>query len=61
MVKVTPHKHCIVCGKAVEPEEVFCSEECKQKYESARKRQWIPFVIFFVLMIILIAYSFMAV
>lgn len=35
--KYAPHKHCIVCGRAVPPEEDFCSTECRDKYTSAEK------------------------
>jgi len=39
MPAVIPHKHCVVCGKAIEPDETFCSKACKTKYEEDRKRQ----------------------
>ncbi|VUT26615.1 MAG: hypothetical protein MOIL_01635 [Candidatus Methanolliviera sp. GoM_oil] len=60
MVKAIPHKHCYVCGKVIEPDETFCSEECRQKYESSRRKQWIPFAIFMALMVILLIYSSLA-
>ncbi len=39
MPGIIPHRHCIVCGKAIEPEKVFCSKECEIKYEKERKKQ----------------------
>ncbi len=39
MPTIIPHKHCIVCGKAIDPDKVFCSKECETKYEKERKRQ----------------------
>jgi len=39
MPGIIPHRHCIVCGKAIEPEEIFCSKECKEKYDKERRKQ----------------------
>jgi len=37
--KVAQHRHCQVCGAAVPPEEMVCSEECQHKYDAYRKRR----------------------
>jgi len=39
MPGIVPHRHCIVCGKAIEPEKTFCSDECKMEWEKEKKRQ----------------------
>ncbi|WP_457548743.1 DUF2116 family Zn-ribbon domain-containing protein [Archaeoglobus sp.] len=39
MPGIVPHRHCIVCGKAIEPDQTFCSDECKQIWEKERRRQ----------------------
>jgi predicted nucleic acid-binding Zn ribbon protein len=43
---VTPHKHCLVCGNAVNREESFCDELCESKFKSAQRRQQLIFLIF---------------
>lgn len=39
MPGIVPHRHCIVCGKAIEPDQSFCSDDCKQIWEKERKKQ----------------------
>ncbi|MDI6639586.1 MAG: DUF2116 family Zn-ribbon domain-containing protein [Methanocellales archaeon] len=58
MVRIVPHRHCTMCGKAVEPDETLCSEECTKSFNASQKRQKILFYGFIVLMIILIILSF---
>lgn len=36
---IPPHAHCQICGKAIPVLETFCSEECKQKYDSMMKKR----------------------
>jgi len=36
---IPPHAHCQICGKAIPVSETFCSEECKQKYDSMMKKR----------------------
>lgn len=36
---VVPHKHCVVCGKAVGSEETYCSYECEKEMGKSRKKQ----------------------
>jgi predicted nucleic acid-binding Zn ribbon protein len=37
--KLLQHKHCSVCGKAIQLEDEFCSDECKNKYEQYMKKR----------------------
>ncbi|RLI87121.1 MAG: DUF2116 family Zn-ribbon domain-containing protein [Archaeoglobales archaeon] len=39
MPGIVPHRHCLVCGKAIEPDKNFCSDDCKVAWEKERKRQ----------------------
>ncbi len=39
MPGIIPHRHCVICGKAVEPEVITCSDECQDKLEKERKKQ----------------------
>jgi len=36
---IPPHAHCQICGKAIPVSETFCSEECKEKYNSMMKKR----------------------
>ncbi|MFO7966618.1 MAG: DUF2116 family Zn-ribbon domain-containing protein [Archaeoglobaceae archaeon] len=36
---VVPHKHCVVCGKAIGSEEIYCSTECEKEMIKSRKKQ----------------------
>ena len=49
--KLSPHKHCIICGNAIESDRTFCDELCESKYRSAQRRQQLVFVVFLMLMI----------
>ncbi len=57
MPAIVPHRHCVVCGKAIEPDKQFCSEECEEVYQKERKKQRnymiFMFVMLFVLLIII--------
>jgi len=58
MPGIIPHRHCIVCGKAIEPDKVFCGDDCKKEYERERKRQrnftLMMFALLFLLLIFLL-------
>lgn len=32
------HRHCVVCGKAIEPDKFFCSPTCEDVFKKQRKR-----------------------
>ncbi len=57
MVKVTPHKHCLVCGKAVDEELLYCSEKCEREFSKSQRRQKIFFVGFLLLLALLMLWS----
>ena len=35
---VEDHKHCVVCGKAVSVDKLFCSPECEDRLKQQQKR-----------------------
>ena len=37
--KVTQHAHCQMCGKSVPVGETLCSEDCRQRYNTVRKKR----------------------
>jgi predicted nucleic acid-binding Zn ribbon protein len=39
MPGIVPHKHCIVCGKAVEPDKVYCSSSCEEDMKRGQRKQ----------------------
>ncbi|MBO8182913.1 MAG: DUF2116 family Zn-ribbon domain-containing protein [Archaeoglobus sp.] len=39
MPGIIPHRHCVICGKAIEPDQVTCSEECQQTLEKEKRKQ----------------------
>jgi len=57
MAKVAPHKHCLVCGKAVDEDLLYCSDQCEKDFSSSQKKQKIFFVGFLVLMALLLLWS----
>ena len=51
--KWEPHKHCSVCGLAMEPssDTEFCSSDCEFKYTKWQKKQkkkdkWMTYIMF---------------
>lgn len=59
-MKPVPHRHCSVCGKAVEPEAKVCSEECGGVVAGQRRRQRLVLLLFFALMGLLLALNLFA-
>ena len=52
-LEIPEHRHCQMCGKAIPPSEVFCSQECKEKIEKfVRKRRILLLVMYALLMAI---------
>jgi predicted nucleic acid-binding Zn ribbon protein len=49
------HKHCINCGISIPPEEVFCSEKCREEYMKKRKKALRSQQIFLLMMLAIIA------
>jgi len=50
MTEIPLHKHCLICGNAVRPDENFCDELCESKFKSAQRKQQLLFVAFIVIM-----------
>jgi predicted nucleic acid-binding Zn ribbon protein len=51
---IVPHRHCVVCGKAIEADKFVCSEECQEKLDKERKRQRNFTIFMFALLIIVL-------
>gem|GEM_PF-175162 len=51
---VDPHKHCLVCGKAIPTDKNFCSEKCEGYYEQKVKKQKRYFYVLMAFPIILV-------
>jgi predicted nucleic acid-binding Zn ribbon protein len=49
------HKHCINCGISIPPEEIFCSEKCREEYMKKRKKAMRNQQMFLLMMILVIA------
>ena len=42
---IVQHLHCPVCGKAVPPDEEFCSEECEERMNNlVKKRKLVNYI-----------------
>ena len=58
---IEDHKHCIVCGKAIEPDKFFCSPSCEEMYKKQQKSmarsRTIMMVIFVVIIVVFILMS----
>jgi predicted nucleic acid-binding Zn ribbon protein len=52
LANIAPHKHCIVCGSAVGPDDSFCDELCELKYRSSQRHQKMIFIGFVVLLLL---------
>jgi predicted nucleic acid-binding Zn ribbon protein len=56
--EIPNHTHCRTCAKAIPPDKTFCSEECKQRYMVAMKKQkrsaYIMFGIFAAVIVVMI-------
>jgi len=37
--KIVDHRHCVICGKAIPPDEQTCSPDCKEKLELSREKE----------------------
>ncbi len=57
MTKVVPHKHCLVCGKAVDGDWLYCGDECENEFNKSQRKQKLFFVGFLVLMVLLMVWS----
>jgi predicted nucleic acid-binding Zn ribbon protein len=54
-MKAIPHRHCMICGKVISSEEIFCSDSCREDYQSSRRRQrTLMFLLFGIVFLIFI-------
>ncbi|HDD36600.1 MAG: DUF2116 family Zn-ribbon domain-containing protein [Archaeoglobaceae archaeon] len=51
MPGIVPHRHCVVCGKAIEADKIYCSEECEEVMAKEKKRQRNFMIFMFAIMI----------
>lgn len=59
--RLVQHKHCKMCGKAIQPDDITCSDACKAKWDaqqrSRKQTMWLFYlsigVLLFVLMLTL--------
>ena len=54
------HRHCVVCGKAVEHDKYFCSPSCEDIFKKQRKRMArsrLIMMLIFVALFVLILFS----
>ncbi|MEM4311083.1 MAG: DUF2116 family Zn-ribbon domain-containing protein [Nitrososphaerales archaeon] len=63
-IKIPPHTHCRICGKAIPVNREYCSNECKDKETKMQKRNKrmqtlfiIIILVFFILMMITLPLS----
>jgi len=55
--KVAQHTHCRICGKAIPITETFCSDECKQKYQTmAKRRKMLVYIMYAMIAFILVLF-----
>lgn len=58
----TPHKHCIICGKVIPEDSVFCSKLCEEaqtrrdkRYKTMTRMYYLFFaIILFIIMLLFI-------
>jgi len=58
--KIPQHKHCILCGRAVQVDEDYCGDECKNLYDQrmAKRKQTLYFYMaaaFIIILFVLIS------
>jgi len=39
------HRHCIVCGKPVNLDKIFCGDDCKKEFEKISKKRKVQVVV----------------
>ncbi len=57
------HRHCIVCGKAIESDKFFCSPSCEDIFKKQQKRmartRLITMAIFIAIFVVIIVLSYL--
>ncbi len=54
MPGIVPHRHCLVCGKAIEMDKYYCSEECEEAMKKERKKQRNMMILMFAILFVLL-------
>jgi len=61
--RIIDHRHCRICGKAIPPDQEFCSEDCRRAHEGFQRRQrrmrnifLLVYILIFVILLLLLAY-----
>ncbi|HDI23656.1 MAG TPA: DUF2116 family Zn-ribbon domain-containing protein [Thermoplasmatales archaeon] len=55
-LEIPEHRHCQMCGKAIPQNEIFCSQECKEKFEKfVRRRRILLLIMYAIIMAIFLA------
>jgi len=54
LMPIVPHRHCVVCGKAIEADKFVCSEDCQDRLNKERKRQRNFTIFMFAMLLILL-------
>lgn len=56
--RLVQHKHCKMCGVAIQPDEMVCSDACKARWEaqqrSRKQTMWLMYASIAVLFIVLV-------
>lgn len=55
MTTIPQHTHCKICGKAVPTEEMFCSKNCEERFQSITKKRKLMIYVMYALMAFVIA------
>jgi len=55
-MRVIPHKHCVVCGRATPESQEFCSSKCKEEYAKRERRYKTTTRISYLLFIVLLLF-----
>ncbi|MDY6986231.1 MAG: DUF2116 family Zn-ribbon domain-containing protein [Candidatus Thermoplasmatota archaeon] len=56
--EIPEHKHCMICGKSISVDKDFCSDKCRDEYNSIMKRRKRSNYIMIIVLIILMAVLF---
>ncbi|MCS7118719.1 MAG: DUF2116 family Zn-ribbon domain-containing protein [Archaeoglobaceae archaeon] len=51
---LVPHRHCVICGKAIEVDKFVCGEECQTRLERERKKQRNFTIFMFAMLLVLL-------
>lgn len=55
-MRIPPHGHCVVCGKAVPEGEKFCSDECEATFKKMQRAKFMQIIYMLILVFILLLF-----